>query len=409
MALVSDADDALRGLLDLSRALDALGPHVAGTIELDDVLPWALQATRDADPASAVDRVLDVAGARPSGPAIEIAVPLGAEPGSGALARLDAAVLRVAARAGDGGESAPRVRFVHAESFEPCSSEAFAAAFGLLRANPFACIELRPEPPPGGGGGSRRPRPAALRTSLARVTLNLPLLLMNATGDGLKEALACLDRGARLARDAFQERAWVQRKSARFGLPGIVAYLGGPGRVAVPASGQEVDLGIWGLSHALGLLVRRGLVPRPGVPEAAARLLGQLHYHVGEEKDGLQLVPRTGGCASRGVRKRLLEACEANARQLRVPDLLDELRNERAAEGALPLAVPLGDRRNKALLSARVMERLGPWLGIPEACLAGGLSPRALAEIRTTSRIGTLCLPPPGMAGLFEVQEELFA
>ena len=201
---------------------------------------------------------------------------------------------------------------------------------------------------------------------------------MNASGEGLKEALAGLERGARLALEAFQERAWAQRKGPPFGLQAIVAALGGPGRVVVPASGQEADVEVWGLAHAVELLVRRG--PRRAVrrsPEAAARILGRVLYHLGEEHDGIRFLSgsgaaRPGPCAA---------GCSPRARTTRgasaLPDLLAEL-CERAVAGGRPAA------RDPAVGSpepaaARVRDRRarsGSGLGLAEACLPGGLSRR---------------------------------
>jgi hypothetical protein len=381
-----------RELLAFRRTLEAVRPHVAGAIELPDAASRLLAAAPDL-----ADDLVDAvtfrdAYDRAKGPAVEIAVPLASVPAA-AMKRLAARVL--------GG--APGVRLVLRDPSPPetCADETLAAAFELMRATPLVALDLvreddLPEPP------------GALRFSLGRVTLNLPLLLMNACGEGLKEALSGLDRGARLALEAFHERAWLQRKGPPFGLQAIIAAVGGPARVVVPASGQEVDLEFWGLAHALELLVRRGLVTRSSVSDAAARILGHVLYHLGDERDGIRFAARTGGCCETAVRKRMLVACESAARRFAAADLVAELATGRAPEGLLPLAVPLSDRRNGPLLRSAAIERLGWGLGLPEACLPGGLSRDSLAAIRAGSRFRRFTLGPAGSGIPFEVQEELF-
>jgi hypothetical protein len=386
-----------RALLALRRTLDALRPHVAGAIELPDAAERLLAGA--AAPAEAADELFEAVTAcdaydRARGPAIEIAVPIGSVPAEAAR-RLSARVL-----AADSG--AVRVRFTRGPQAAASDAEALEAAAALLRASPLTSMDLLRD-------GDPVDPPGVLRFSLARVTLNLPLLLLSAGGEGVKEALSGLDRGAQIALQVFRERAWMQRKGPAFGLPAVIAATGGPGRVLVPASGQEVDLEIWGLAHALELLVRRGVVPRAAVPEAAARILGHLLYHLEEEQDGIRFHVRTGGAPSRAVRRRMLLACEAHARRFAAGDVLAELSNERAAEGVLPLAIPLSDRRNRALLSCSAVERLGLGLGLAEACLPGGISAEGLAELAASSRIRRFTLAPPGLGAPFEVQEEMFA
>jgi hypothetical protein len=375
---VRDGAEGSRALVDLVRTLARVRPHVAGAIALPDAVPAA----------GGIDDLLDVvADAAP----IEIGVPLDT-PGT--------AVERIAARVAALPEGMLRVRFSG-----PVSGAASDRAFELMRQNPFAYLDLEERAP------SPRPDGAAvpLAFSLARVTLNLPMLLANSSGEPGNEALAGLDRGAKAALAAFRERAWVQRKGPRSGLPAIVDALGGPGRVAVPASGPEADVEVWGLGHALGLLVGRGLIARGAASETAARILGRVLYALGEEQDGIQLAARISGCASRVVRKRMLLACEKTARKYGIRDLIEELRDGRSVEGALPVVAPLEDRRNKALLGSGLSERLGLGLGLPEACLPGGsLSGSSIRALRESSRLRSLHLAPPGSGEPFEVQEELF-
>jgi hypothetical protein len=376
---------------------------VTGVITIADAVPQALAL--GLEPADAIDDLVDAllpidASRRGAGPAIELGVPLGSDPaGSCPRDALAAGVLRLLQRA-EGAGDALRLRFVHDDSLQPFAAGLLESAFAHVRGHRSASIELRRKEP-----ASTRDGKPALDLALARVTLNLPLLLMGCGGGGLKEALSGIGRGAGLALTAFQERVWLQRRGSAASMPAIYDLLGHGRAPAVP----EADVEVWGLAHALGLLVRRGLVARPAVPEAAARLLGHLHYHLGEERDGVQFRVRIGGSTSRTVRKRMLDACEANARHFGFGDLAEELRNERAGEGVLPLAHPASDRRNRPLLSSRVVERLGPGLAVPEACLPGGLSWSALSQLRDASRLGTLWLAPAGSVGLFEVQEELFA
>ena len=270
-----------------------------------------------------------------------------------------------------------------------CAKDVLDAAFELLRATPFAALDL-PSPAPEDGA------PPGLRLALARVTLNLPLLLLSASGEGLKEGLARLERGARLALRAFQERVWAHRKGPPFGIQAIVAALGGPGKVVVPASGQEADVEVWGLAHAVEILAGRGLVSRSAGPEAAARILGRVLYDLGEEHEGMRFLPRIGGCTARAVRGRMLAACEENARRFGAADVLAELSNERAREGLLPVAIPLSDRRNRPLLTSGILERVGFGLGLSEACFPDGLSAATLAGLRAQARLRTVVLAPPG-------------
>jgi hypothetical protein len=104
----------------------------------------------------------------------------------------------------------------------------------------------------------------------------------------------------------------------------------------------------------------------------------------------------------------MMTACEKTARRLAIRDLLEELRNERSSEGALPAVAPLADRKNRALLSSHLVEGLGFGLGLPEACLPAGPPAAAVRAVRELTRLRSLHLAPPGCGEPFEVQEELF-
>jgi hypothetical protein len=404
LALPAELVPGGRGFaLALRRVLDALRPHVAGTIEVSGSVPRLLAASGGG--AAAADELADAALAADAfggltGPGIELEVPLAAA--GVAPSELRAFAERLVERLPARAPGALRLRFALAPGADAFPGMA-ELALALLRADPTSCLDLADS---AAGRGAGTPR---LGISVARVTLNLPLLLLRARGAGLKDGLEGLDRGARLALLAFHERAWAHRRAAASGLAATAAVLGEGRALRVPAAVQEVDVEPWGLSHALELLVRRGVVPRPAIPEVAGRILGQLHYHAGEERDGQRFHPRTGGCTDRAVRRRMLVACEQQARALGVADVLAELKCGRAAEGVLPLAIPFADRRNRALLRSVALERTGPGLGIPEACFPGGLRPDLLPEISAMSNLGALRLAPAGAVGELEVQEELFA
>lgn len=255
-----------------------------------------------------------------------------------------------------------------------------------------------------------RELPVPLTISLGRLSLNLPLALLDAHGSGLKEVLPELDAVGKLARDAFHERFWYQRGGARWGLHGVVVGLGGPGKVQVHAQGQEIDLEVWGLAHALELLVRRNVVHPARRPEAAARILGYLDYLLGEEVGGVRFRVRLGGARDRDVRRRMLVALEGAAERYGITDMQEMLRDESLDRSTLPVAVPLLSERNRPLLEAPFAERTGPGLALPLAAF-GAEDPRALLEsLRDHTRLGLLTLAPrPPGDDLFEVQEELFS
>ena len=258
--------------------------------------------------------------------------------------------------------------------------------------------------------GAGTPLPVPLTISLGRVSLNLPLALADAHGAGLKEVLPELDGIGATLRAAFHERFWYQRGGAHWGLHGVVVGLGGPGRVQVHAQGQEIDLDVWGLGHALEMLVRRGAVHPSRRPEAAARILGYLDYLLGEEVQGVQFRVRLGGTRDREVRRRLLQAVETTGTRYGIIDVVDLVRDATPERATLPVVVPLLSERNRSLLDAPFSERTGPGLSLPLAAF-GSEDPRSLiARLRDETRLGQLTLAPrqPG-EDLFEVQEELFA
>ncbi|NRA96132.1 MAG: hypothetical protein HRU14_07985 [Planctomycetes bacterium] len=252
--------------------------------------------------------------------------------------------------------------------------------------------------------------PVPLTISLGRLAINLPHALLDAGGVGLKEVLPDLDAVGKLAREAFHERFWYQRSGSHWGLHGVVVGLGGSGKVQVHAQGQEVDLEVWGLAHALELLVRRGVVHPSRRPEAAARILGYLDYLLGEEVAGVRFRVRLGGVCDREIRRRLLDCLEAAADRYGVMDVRELLRDESLDRSTLPVAVPLTSDRNRLLLEAPFAERTGPGLALPLAAF-GTADPRVLLErLRDETRLGLLTLAPRQSGDdLFEVQEDLFS
>lgn len=257
--------------------------------------------------------------------------------------------------------------------------------------------------------GAEVPLPVPLTISLGRISLNLPLALADAHGSGLKEVLPELDGIGATVKAAFHERFWYQRGGAHWGLHGVVVGLGGPGRVQVHAQGQEVELDVWGLWHALEMLVRRGAVHPSRRPEAAARLLGYLDYLLGEEVQGVRFRVRLGGVRDRDVRRRLLQAVETTGTRYGIVDVVDLVKDARADRATLPVVVPLLSDRNRPLLDAPFAERTGPGLALPLVAF-GSEDPRGvIGRLRDETRLGLLTLAPrqPG-EDLFEVQEELF-
>ncbi len=252
--------------------------------------------------------------------------------------------------------------------------------------------------------------PVPLTISLGRVALNLPLAFLDAHGAGLKEVLPHLETVGKVARDAFHERFWYQRGGARWGLHGVVVGLGGPGQVQVHAQGQEVDLEVWGLTHALELLVRRGVIHPSRRTDAAARMLSALDYQLGEEVSGVRFRVRLAGALDRDVRRRMLGALDSTAERFGILDAQELVRDAALDRTTLPVAVPLLSQRNSPLLEAQFMERTGAGLALPLAAI-GGDDPRTLLiRLRDETRLGlvTLAARSPG-EDLFEVQEELFS
>ena len=239
------------------------------------------------------------------------------------------------------------------------------------------------------------------------MTLNLPLLLLNASGEGLKEGLAGLERGARSRSGPFRSGPGRIGRPA-FGIQAIVAALGGPGKVVVPASGQEADVEVWGLAHAVEILAARGLVARAAAPEAAARILGRVLYDLGEEHEGMRFLPRLGGCTARAVRG----GCSRHARStpgVSAPATCSRSSRTRGRGRAASRRDPASDRRNRPLLASGVLERVGFGLGLSEGLLSGRAVGR---DPGRPSRAGCASAPwswrPPGAGAPFEVQEELF-
>jgi hypothetical protein len=177
----------------------------------------------------------------------------------------------------------------------------------------------------------------------------------------------------------------------------------------VSAQDQEVDLEIWGLTHGLEMLVRRGVIPASGQVDAAASILGYLDYLVGEEQNGVRFRVRLGATRDRVVRRRLLGALEEAGDRYGIPEVQALIKDDKLNErSTLPVVVPLFSPRNDALLKASFADRAGPGLLLPLTAFEGKPA-TVLRRLAKETRLGLLSLAPrrPG-EDLFEVQEELF-
>ncbi len=408
-----------RALIKLRHALDSVRDHVAGAVELSGLIPWVAERIEASDAESAAEDLalalsFDDAFDRSAGPSFEIDIPVGGfGPGSAGDAR--AALTRaLLTRLVERPALHERWRVtLLAPPTAPAELDALGmreAARELVLGRPDVRLSVLrdSDSDPWASEPSRAPVP--LHVSIARTTINLPLLLLDVAGRGLKDALPELNDGLSLVLDAFRERFWQQRRGAPFGIHGVVVRFGGPGEVQVRADAQSVDLEVWGLPVALELLVLRGVIPRSMIPEAAARILGYIDYTVAEEHDGVSLRVRLGGCRSRTIRRRLFSAAEQIARRYAISDLLSLLKQEHAAEGVLPVAAPLFERKNAPLLEAPLLGRLGFGLSVPAPALPDPLAHETLARLRSETRFARFGVTRETSAdGLFEVQEELFA
>jgi hypothetical protein len=411
-----------RLLLRVRAALERLRPHAAGTIELPDVVGVAAAAAADSgveDPAAvAADLetalVFENAFGAAVGATIEVAAPLdGFRPGEvGRRERAVVAAFLTRLAATPHLRTGLRVLFSTDGGFahDPDRDALFAPVATLLRARADAALlPRRAGAVDPFGRDPADPNRRRLRLSPLRVALNLPMALLGARGASLAAVLEEAKAAVRPATDAFHDALWRQRRGEPYGVHGVVVMFGGPAAVSVEADGQEADLEIWGLPLALELLVRRDVVARSRIAEAAARLLGFLDYEAGEDRNGLSLRVRLGGLRDRDVRVRFHRAFEHAATAAADAAALAALKRSRGGEGVLPVAPPLLDPRNAPLWSAPAAERFGPGLGIAESAAPGGLNPAFCAAVVAGTRLGRFALAPADAGdGLFEVQEELF-
>jgi hypothetical protein len=411
---------ASRLLLRVRSRLERLRPHVAGTLELPDLVgAVAARATSDDDPVALAEDLLATLVAEdafdaPVGPLIEATVPIdGFE--VGAHGEREAAVVKaLLARFAAEPERRLGVRLGLSTDGSLASTSHAAGLWPLVASllagrSETALVIRRDAADDPFLRDARSSASRKLRLSPARVGLNLPLAFLAVRGGSLKDALSVLDVPGRLALDAFHERLWRQRRGAAFGVHGVVVLFGGPGAVAVEADGQEADLEAWGLPLALELLMRRHVVGRSQISEAAARILGYLDFLAGEERDGLRLRVRLGGVREVDVRRRFHAALERRAPFVGADDVLAALKTSRGGEGVLPVVAPLFDPRNAPLLAVPCAERLGPGFALSTSCLAKGLEPGVVSDLASRTRFTRVAFAPVGAGdGLFEVQEELF-
>lgn len=398
-------------LLEARRLLDGLREDVRGEILLPDlVLACALTEPKDPEPlVDALFCALDITGPWHGvrGPTLRLALPLGTPRDFSARSKafVDAVIARLAA-----GGGRFRLDLVYEPEFTPLESATLTDLLALAAREPGARLGIRR-----GGAPSLDPRqaedPFRLRIGLGRVGINLPLALIEAQDVPLTDALADLELLAGRCREAFRDRYWQQRGAARReGLQATVLRLGGPETVAVPAGGQEVDLEVWGLFHALEVLQRRGVIREAERPEASARILSFLDYHLGEEQEGSGFRVRLGGTLDRGVRRRFLGAFERWTDLLDLGDLKEISREgEGRGDAVLPVVLPLLGGPNDALLKASFAERVGPGLALPFAAFQGEAPGALLDRLARETRLGLLTLRPPAAGEqVFELQEELF-
>ena len=413
LVLPPDASERPLGdvLLSVRTTLDRLRPHVRSEFVFPDLVgAVARHAEADRAPEQAADTLLSLLDSRdvygtPRAPLSHILVPLTRR--EGVSSRFLSVLLQRLDETPEQGDWLP-VSLSIDDGVLP-EAEELQRAFSMAVSRHGTVIDIRRQGDDAIDGAGT-PLPVPLTISLGRISLNLPLALSNAHGSSLKEVLPDLDGIGATLKSAFHERFWYQRGGAHWGLHGVVVGLGGPGRVQVHAQGQEVDLDVWGLWHALELLVRRGAVHPSRRPEAAARLLGYLDYLLGEEVEGVKFRVRLGGVRDRDVRRRLLQSVETAGTRYGIVDVVELVKDAAGDRATLPVVVPLMNTRNRPLLDAPFVERAGPGLALPVAAI-GTTKPRELvARLRDETRLGLLNLAPqkPG-EDLFEVQEELFA
>ena len=409
-----------RFLLRIRAALERLRPHVAGTIELPDVVGAAAAAVAPGEDPALVAADLETAlvfenafGA-PVGAVIEAVVPLDGFSAGAAGVRERAVVAAFLGRMSTVPHLHTGLRIVFSTdgsiAADPAAASIWPAAATLLRARPDAALLARragaddPFCRDGDAIAARR-----LRLSPLRAAINLPLALLSAKGETLAAVLEQLATTGRLAVEAFHDALWRQRRGDPYGIHGVVVMFGGPASVVVEADQQEADLEVWGLPLALEMLIRRDVVGKAKASDAAARLLGFLDFLLSEDRNGLSLKVRLGGVRDREVRLRFHQAFERAAGEVGDQAAIAAIKRSRGGEGVLPIVPPLFNERNAALLNVPCAERFGPGLAVSETALPEGVRPELCAALIGRSRLGRLAIAPPGSGdALFEVQEELF-
>lgn len=401
-------------LIELGRTLARVRPHVREEIVLPDLVTTidthvaASDAPRFARTLLSSLEFTDAFG-RAAGPSLRLVLPLGWD-ASASPARIALIEALVDALAETGGVLGVCVDLVHVPERDPGTNDLVRRALELAGAWAGARLRFPRDGDPEFAPSDVHPHPLAI--GVGRMALNLPLALTDTTTGGLTEALQDLEVVAEHARSAFLETYWSLRRTSEAGLQALVMALGGPERVAIPAQGQEVDLEVWGLHHALELLVARGVISSAARPEAAARILGFLDYFLQTDTDGVSFRVRLGGPSDRTVRARFLRALDAWAERNDHPEVratLEGAARERRHELTLPVVLPLLEGGNDTLLQASFASRVGPGLALPWAVCAHGEGEYLLDQIAAETKLGSLSLEPLSEGdGIFEQQGELF-
>jgi hypothetical protein len=401
----SDSNE-FRTLCRLQRTLHAISDHVRGEVFLPDVLQHL--ALGDHDPAEVVDALLesidlrDAFGAS-SGASVRVAVPIvGDLASSKRLLSLTTALLKKCA---DRRDLAPGLSLVFTAGNGPLpASWSEDEMEALSRHGGTEVLLERSQKEP-----MQRNPPRRLRAGLGRVAINLPQALLGFDGNGgIQAALECIRPAAAAAASALHERYWGQRSGGREGLHGLVVHLGGPGEVEVAVADQWGDVEIWGLGHALDLLIARRATSPTKRCEAAARLLGFIDYILGEDRAGVRFQVRLGATQDRSVRRHFLSSLEAQAKQIGAAELKTLLARG-DGDSALPLVLPLLSHRNRPLLQASFAERLGRGLMLSLSAFEESAFLPLLSRMAKETRLRLFSLSPERRgADLFEVQEELF-
>ncbi|MSR74671.1 MAG: hypothetical protein EXS14_04265 [Planctomycetes bacterium] len=218
------------------------------------------------------------------------------------------------------------------------------------------------------------------RSALLEVALNLPVLLEGVAGP--EQADVVMSKAAGLVHTAEAERCGlVDGASVRAALHEATG-------LDVPLN-EETHVSIWGLGAALSRLVSAGAGRSQDHPRLAARLLGHLDYAA---SDAAPRPRRVGFWVDSAQRRRFLEASSEHAA---------------GAQALLPVEIPLFGSGNRELLASKLSERmLGP-IPLPAALLPPQGIPAMLRQLRSRTRLESVCFPAPE-SGVLEVQGDLF-